>query len=153
MKKRQNQTNAPIAVDWRSQAQAVLPELAEEIAAATNSMQLWIEIGLAFVSAYNEPYNDDLIRRIYGFASWCIEQPRSRHAQDDLFTCVVVGFYEDIPLNKAAWADMPRWFTAEEVRQNRRVLSYHSSAAEDEELLTLFGSAKTEKHKKSHNKK
>ena len=150
-------TGDTAAFDWRSQAQAVLPELAEEIAASTNSMQLWIEIGFAFSSAYDEPRNEDLIRRIYGFASWCIEQPRSEHAQDDLFkddlfTSVVVCFYEHIPLNKVAWADMPRWFTEEEVRQNKKVFSYHSSAAEYEELLALFAATKTEKHKKSHNK-
>ena len=135
-----------------------MPELVEEIAKATNSMQLWIEIGFAFNDAYDEPRNEDLIGRIYGFASWCVEQPRSEHAQDDLFqddlfTSVVVCFYEHIPLNKAAWVDVPRWFTEEEVRQNKEVFSYHSSAAEYQELLALFGSAKTEKRTKSHNKK
>ncbi len=139
-------------MDWRSQAQEVLPELGEEIAEATNSIQFWIEIGFAFDAAYNEPRNEDLIRRIYRFASWCIEQPRSKHAQDDLFTCVVICFYQDIPANKTARADMPRWFTAEDVKQNKEVFSYHISVAEYEELLASFAAMKTEKHKKSHNK-
>ena len=148
-KKRPSETNDAIVSDWRSQAQEVLPELVEEIVAANNPMQLWIDIGFAFDAAYNEPRNKDLIRRIYDFASWCIEQPRSDDARDDLFTCVVVCFYEDIPKNKAAREDMPRWFTLEDVRQNKKVFSYHLSAAEYEDLLTLFTSAKTGRRKKN----
>lgn len=152
-KKRQIETNDEIVSDWRSQAQAALPELAEEIAASTNSMQLWIEIGFAFDSAYGEPRNEDLIRRIYGFADWCVAQPRSKHAQDDLFTCVIICFYQDIPMNKNTRSDMLRWFTAEDIKQNKEVFGYHISEAEYEELLALFGPAETENHKKSHNKK
>ena len=147
LKKRQNLTNELIVVDWRSQAQEVLPELAVEIAAAANPMQLWTEIGFAFDAAYNEPRNEDLIRRIYSFASWCIEQPRSKHAQDDLFTCVV-SFYEDIPMNKAARLDMTRWFTLEDVEENKQVFSYHLSGDDYEELLDLFASTKTDRRGK-----
>ena len=148
-KKRQSEVNNEIFVDWHFQAQEMLPELTDKIAGADCAMGLWVEIHFAFDTAYNEPRNDDLIRRIYGFANWCMKQPRSNNAQDDLFTCVIVCFYEDIPTNKAARTDMTRWFTLQDVRQNKEVFSYHLSAAEYEDLLALFTSAKTGKRKKN----
>ena len=134
---------SPVALDWRSQAQAVLPELAEEIAASDNSMALWIEIGLTFNDAYDEPRNEDLIRRVYSFATWCIEQPAWEHApddlfQDDLFTSVIVCFYEHIPANKIARADMSRWFTEEDVRQNKKIFGYLISSEEYESILAMY---------------
>ncbi len=149
-KKRQSETSNEVVSDWRRQAQEMLPELMDEISDAVTPMQLWIEIGFAFDNAYNEPRNEDLIRRIYSFASWCVKQPQivDAQAQDDLFTCVVVCFYEDIPANKAARADMPRWFTKEEVQQNKEVFSYSISEGDYQELLNLFALTKIDKGRK-----
>ena len=69
----------------------MLPELTEKIVSVVNPMSPWVDIGFEFDEAYSEPHNDDLIRRIYGFASWCLEQPRCKRAEDDLFTCTEVG--------------------------------------------------------------
>lgn len=143
-KKCQSESGNEVIYSWRRQAQEMLPELIGEISVAATPMQLWIEIGFAFDNAYNEPRNEDLIRRIYSFASWCVEQPQTvdAQAQDDLFTCVVVCFYEDIPANEAARADMPRWFTEEEVRQNKKVFSYLISSEEYEGILAMYKQGK-----------
>lgn len=146
-KRRAEVLNKPL-VDWRSKAAEMLPELVEEIAEAINPMELWIEMGFAFDASYKEPRNEDLIRRIYGFADWCLEQPQTDSAEDDLPTNVIIGFYEDIPRNKAAREDMPRWFTLEDIVRNKAVFSYHISEAEYEELKALFGSAERAKQKK-----
>ena len=138
MRKKQQEGDIKIEADWRSQALETLPELSEEIKAADNPMYLWIEICLRFQRAYEAPQNDDLIRRIYGFAGWCLQQSRDSRAEYDLFTCVIVGFYEDIPAIKAARADMPRWFSLEKVQQNEKVFSYHLTEGEYKELLTLY---------------
>ncbi len=128
--------------DWRSKALEIFPELSEEIKVADNPMYLWIEICLKFQKAYEVPQDDDFIRRTYGFAGWCLQQARDDRTEYDLFTCVIVGFYEDIPNTRAARADMPRWFSLENVRQNKEVFSYHLTEAEYKELLTLFVSVK-----------
>lgn len=110
MRKKQQRADVKIEADWRSQALETLPELSEEIKIAGSPMYLWIEICLKFQRAYEAPQDDDLIRRIHGFAGWCLQQARDTRAEHDLFTCVIVGFYEDIPIIKVARADVPRWF-------------------------------------------
>jgi hypothetical protein len=109
---------------WRSAALERLPELREKIAKAENVMSLWIELHLAFEKAYRDPQNDDLIARIYSYADWCLAARRNDDASHDPLTAVIVAFYEDIPTNKPAREDMPRWFSYAEVANNRHVFAY-----------------------------
>ena len=71
-------------------------------------------------------------------ASWCSEQPRGGSAADDLLTCVAVCFYEDIPDNPAALADMPRWFTEEEVIDMKEIFSYQIGEKGFQLILNAF---------------
>ena len=120
---------------WRETALRLLPELAEPIGEAENPYQLWFGLWDAFRAAYGPPRDDGLIRRVYEYAQWCEQAPRGETATDDLFTTVVVCFFEEIPTDAQARADMPRWFTYEEVRDAREVFSYMAGAAVYEELL------------------
>ena len=127
--------------DWRTQASETLPELASEITQAANPMQAWIEITFEFEQAYEEPRNEDLIRRIYGYAHWFLEfAQRARRATDDPPTCVLCCLYEVIPTYQAAREDMPRWFTLEEVILMKDTFSYLTSEADFEALKSLFTS-------------
>jgi hypothetical protein len=123
---------------WKEQALQVLPELKEEIEEAENPYSMWISIRLAFDNAYGKQRNESLIRRIYGYAKWCYQQPRGETAEDDLLTCVAVCFYEHIPENPAALSDMPRWFTKEDVIGMREILSYHVGEKGFQEMLRAF---------------
>ncbi len=53
-----------IVETWRAKAVEMLPEMEEDTNPSDNPMALWIEIEMAFDHAYEEPLNEDLIRRI-----------------------------------------------------------------------------------------
>lgn len=110
---------------WRAQAISRLPELREVITSADTIMACWIELHLVFERAYEvEPPNESLIARIYSFADWCIQAPRSEDAGRDPLTAVTVAFFEHVPTHKLAREDMPRWFRYSEVAGSRAVFAY-----------------------------
>jgi hypothetical protein len=130
-------TEAP----WRAKARELVPELdkgCHPIAELEGPMMLWIELGMLFEDAYEaEPPNEDLIRRIYELAFWCLEHGQ-RHPTDagrDLPTCVAVAFLEHIPAHPEARADMPRWFTREEILHMRGIFSYLIGEDEYDRLI------------------
>jgi hypothetical protein len=126
--------------NWREKADEFFPDLAEELSWTDSPMSLWVALYTEFVIAYEEPRDESLIRRVYEFAEWCMEQeqPGVKDASQHLLTCVAVCFWEPLPTNRLARADMPRWFTYEDIALNRRIFSYFLSDTEFEELLTLF---------------
>jgi hypothetical protein len=124
--------------DWRAKGLELLPEFAAEIQDAETPMQLWIELCFAFDLAYEEPRQDDLIRRIYAFATWGLMQnEEAKQADHHLPTCVVICFYEHIPRNPSALADIPRWFTHSEFRSLEAVFCSQLSENEYSALLDL----------------
>lgn len=121
---------------WRAEALRRLPELRKTIAAANNVMALWIELTCAFEMAYKaDPVDESLISRIYAYADWCIQAPHASDAGRDPTSAVTVAFYEHIPTFPPARDDMPRWFHASEIAQNRQVFSYLISDTEYADLL------------------
>ena len=124
--------------NWKAKAFELLPEMEDDISSSTSPMGLWIDIGFEFQMAYNWPRNEDFIRRVYEFSRWCVEQEPGKSAADDLATAVAISFWENLPRWPEARADMPRWFTRDEITASREIFSYLTSAAEFEELLSLF---------------
>jgi len=124
---------------WREVALRMLPEFQSDIAEAETPMRLWTELIFHFDEAYEEPKEEDLIRRIYSYADWCLEQDAGESAADHLPTCVAVCFWEHIPTCKAAREDMPRWFSYEELLANEHFFKYELEAEEWEELKQLYG--------------
>ena len=61
---------------------------------------------------------------VYAYADWCMSAPSTADASTDPATAVIVCFYEDIPATHGARADMPRWFTFDEVANNRTIFTY-----------------------------
>jgi hypothetical protein len=120
---------------WRKAAIDHLPDLRDTIAHADTLMALWIDLRLAFEKAYREPTNEDLIARIYTYATWCLGAPRHGDAGRDPTTAVTAAFYEHIPQSKAARDDMPRWFTPDQVAALRPVFSYHIGEKAFDDLL------------------
>jgi len=121
----------------------LLPELEGSLAEAASPMQFWLDVSAAFQMAYTPPRNDDLIRRTYAFADWCVQNSDdSRDAANHLFTCVAICFYEHIPMHPLSRADMPNWFTREEVEEMRGIFCYlyHLTEREFVEFLSQFSS-------------
>lgn len=128
--------------NWRSEALVRFPELDEDIRQAMDPMQWWIELHSEFASAYEKEIRDeDFIKRTYHYAFWCMEHgEQDKDARLDLPTCVAVCFLEDLPSQKSARDDMPRWFSRDDVIQMRQIFSYHLAEGEFEQLLKLFDS-------------
>lgn len=126
--------------DWREKADALFPELAEEFEWVDSPMSLWITLNTEFKLAYEEPRNESLIHRVYEYANWCVqqEQTEEKDATKHLLTCVVVCFWEPLPTNHNARADMPNWFTYEDIVSDRPIFSYYLTEQEFDDLLALF---------------
>jgi hypothetical protein len=106
--------------EWRAVAVQILPSLISEITEEQiqNPLQLWLKLSSDFSQAYKtDPYDYDLIERIYAFAIWCELQEHLSDVDSEyhLPTCVISCFYEDIPQSPRALRDMPRWFTPKEI--------------------------------------
>lgn len=77
--------------NWRLEASKRLPEIKADIEEAEDAIALWATITDAFRAAYFDPRNDDFIRRVYGFAAWCLEQERSKIAGNGLGETTQMG--------------------------------------------------------------
>ena len=82
---------------WRVAAIECLPDFGTLVASAENIYSLWNELRLKFDAAYRPPRNDEQIGRIYSYADWCRQAPRSDDPAHDPSTAVMVCFYEHIP--------------------------------------------------------
>lgn len=127
---------------WRRRASEMLPESQTLIAEADNPYDLWSELRSGLNTLYQrEPLDDRQISRIYGYAKWCLWQPRN----DDLRTAVVVCFYEHLPTDWLIRADVARWLSADEFAGLRAVFSYHLSADEVAAFEAEFLAQKAER--------
>ena len=132
--------------EWQEVAMQMLPELRSKIETAETPMSLWLEIVFSFDEAYEEPRNEDFIKRVYGYADWCLSHAVGETAAEHLPTCVAICFWEHIPTTKAARDDMPRWFSFEDVIANQHFFRYHLSDEEFEDLKGLYRRSKDFDH-------
>lgn len=123
---------------WRRKAYELFPELWSEFDRADSSYLLWYEVQKAFDGAYDSG-DRALIDRVYRYARWCCEQPRGESAADDLLTCVVVSFFEEIPLNEKAINDLPNWFSKAEIESMKETFIYHVGEMGYQGILSRYG--------------
>ena len=124
---------------WRDMALQLLPELSDRVQQAENPYALWNDLVFPFEDAYDsDPPDRSLIERVYKYARWCEDQPRGEIADNDLFTCLVVCFYEHIPTHPLARKDMPNWFAWEEFNNGRQAFHYHLNDEQFAELEEIF---------------
>jgi hypothetical protein len=128
----------PAPLDWKTTAHSLIPDLAPEIEEAETPYLLWFSLYQAFREAQGPPRNDALIGQIYGYAKWCLAQPRHALMEEDLTTCVCLCFYQNIPLLEAARNDLPRWLTPADFAPLAEVFRFHSSPEVFEELARPF---------------
>ncbi len=124
---------------WRVQALKLLPELRRDIDSADSVMALWIEIWIAFESAYEaSPRNESLIERVYRYADWCSQAKRGPDAAHDPSTAIAVCFYEHLPNFTPSREDMPRWVSFSDVAQSKEIFSYLIGEQEYGKLLEFM---------------
>jgi hypothetical protein len=56
--------------------------------------------------------------RVRGFVSWCEEQPRSEDASDDIFTILVIGFFEKLLESETLRRFVPTFLTREDLERD-----------------------------------
>ena len=80
------------ALSRQAKARELFPDLDGEILEFADPGLFWCDLISEFELAYAEPRNEDLIKRIYEYATWCLEcGERSDRADRDLTSCVA-GF-------------------------------------------------------------
>lgn len=100
--------------DWLDKAWRMFSEFASEFETMLEMSDLspsgiWIVLSPALTIAYDEePINEDLIRRIYEYAAWCLGQPQTDSSETDVSSAAAVGLIEDIPLCSKAKNDLYR---------------------------------------------
>ena len=114
---------------WRARALEHFPELQDEINRNQGGpLGLWDDLYYALTTAYERmPANDDLIGRVYDYAAWCFQQPRTGDAETDLSNAVAVGLIESLPLHEGASDDLYRWLSIETFVGCESLFRYHLS--------------------------
>ena len=133
--------------DWRAKAIELFPDVpdVEEVVTELSStvFDLWLELYFTLVDCYQEkPCKDDLIGRIYDFASWCLAQPRTDEAESDISSATAVGFIEHLPLDKQILGDLHRWVSVETFEGCETLFRYHLSEPEYRAFSAEFLSKK-----------
>jgi hypothetical protein len=118
--------------NWRAKALQEFPELQEMIEEKSGIIALWIELYNLLEAAYEEqPFNDELIGKVYDYGAWCINQPQDPDAGiEDPSSAAAVGLIEDIPLNKHISEDLYRWLSVEAFEGFENLFRSHLSDEE-----------------------
>jgi hypothetical protein len=123
---------------WRIQAEEQFPDLKAKLSESDSPGMFWIELTFEFQNAY-DTNRTERVAQIYRYARWCCEQPPGTTAANDLATIVASCFFEHIPTHALALADMPRWWTLEEVRGMKEIFSYMDGEAGYARVLAQYG--------------
>jgi hypothetical protein len=117
--------------NWLVKAQELFPELQGFLFADhchDTPVALWIDLDYLLHTAYEEqPVNDDLIGRIYDYASWCLEQPETEGSETDLSGNVAFCLIDSIAFEKHASDDLYRWMSSESFDGFEELFRYHLS--------------------------
>jgi hypothetical protein len=120
---------------WRKEAFDKLPELRKLLQTEKSAYSFLSELVDRLREAYTKR-DENLIRRIYDYAKWCLDAPRGKDASDDLPTIVTVSFFERLPKYAEVRRDVGRWLPKRDVEGMKSVFLYHGSEEQFEEMLS-----------------
>jgi plasmid stabilization system protein ParE len=101
---------------------------------AESPMSLWIELDLAARAAFERrPPDDELLGGVFAFARYAHEA-----SDGDVRTAVLVAFFENVVLSRAARDDLHRWLNQTELDRLSGAFRYNLSAVAYEEFQTAF---------------
>jgi len=125
---------------WRKEASKRLPELQRFIASrkVDNPMMLWIELLMEFERlCKQERVPLDLLRRLWGYAKWCMERG------DDVGTAAALGFCEHLIDTKESRSILPEIMSQQDYQSLKGLLLYHNTEIDYEAVLKCFGMGAT----------
>ena len=82
--------------------------------------------------------DDDLIRRFFEYARWCMQSPGEGRYLSDAGTAAVCAFYEHLPQHANICRELPRWLTREEFASLRGAFRHHLSEQEFSDFEAEF---------------
>lgn len=111
---------------WRKEAFDRLPECRKQLQAEKDTTMFFHQLGEALYRAHLSK-NEDLIRRIYEYAIWCLAAPEGKDASDDLPTSITCSFFEHLPTHREVRAEIGRWLPRQMIEGMREVFLYHGT--------------------------
>ena len=100
----------PAMSEWRRAALDRLPEFREMIEATDTPLDLWVDLGFSLTELYaTMELNDDLVRRIYDYAFWCLRRPERGTAVGS----AAFMFFEHVAFDARMRNDLHRWLSVE----------------------------------------
>jgi hypothetical protein len=119
---------------WRRTALAALPGLRREIDESESVGDLWVELRMRFAAAHRNPVDEETIRGVYSFATWCLVESRNA----DIETSAICHFYEHLPTDPRVRARMHLHMTRQDFLGMVEVFKYHLSPEEHERFVAAF---------------
>ncbi|MCM2273680.1 MAG: hypothetical protein NDI75_02615 [Candidatus Didemnitutus sp.] len=129
---------------WRKEAFDRLPECRKQLQQEKSPNLFFHELGEVLYQAHLQQ-DEDLIRRIYQYAQWCLEAPRGKDASDDLLTMVTVSFFEHLPTHREVRKEIGRFLPKSVIEGMREVFLYHGTEEKYQEMLASSQVARTKK--------
>jgi hypothetical protein len=100
---------------WRRIALEKLPRFKNTIETSYSPMALWIELLQELETAYSKEVPDEeVIKEIFAYASWCLRYSGQSKSYD-MFTEVIVAFYEHLPTNKKIRRDLYKRMSRDDI--------------------------------------
>ena len=115
---------------WRRIAIEKIPRYRKLVEQASTVMHLWTQLRWPFVEAHSAPIDEQLIKQVYDYASWCLASN-----DPNTFTAVIVAFYEDLPVHPEVRKQVARWVSAEEFSGLEEAFRYHLDDREHSEFI------------------
>jgi hypothetical protein len=130
---------------WRREAIQRIPALRDMIQKAGKPTDLWIELFLEFMGAYDRvevvgdhithsPEDEALIRGIYDYAQWCLL------SGGPMASVAIVCFYESLGLKLFARREIPRYLTPQafQVLDEEGILRWFVNSDEYEAFVSNY---------------
>ena len=119
---------------WRQQAFVQLPALRRQLGREKTLYGFCGELYDELCRAY-EGQNEDLIRDIFIYSKWCLNQPRNGTIANDPPTAIIVCFFEHLPEKEKVRKDLARHFSREFLISMEKVFQYHGSEDQYFEII------------------
>ena len=119
---------------WRKEAFDRLPECRKQLQAEKGTTMFFHHLGEVLYRAHLSK-DEDLIRRIYDYAMWCLAAPEGKDARDDLPTSITCSFFEHLPTHKEVRVEIGRWLSRSALEGMREVFLYHGTDEQFREMI------------------
>ena len=119
---------------WRHEAFKRLPGLRKQLQQEKTLFGFCHAVYDELCRAYDR--NDEaLIRSIYRFSEWCLEQPESEKTEEDLPTAISLCFFEHLPEKDRIRKDLSRHFPRSFLVSMKEIFCYHGSPGKFNEII------------------